>query len=126
SKIKLQNLILHNTHCNGYGQIFKENLSQNQRFGVETQMFRLTITIISADIADTAIDITLNILLTDVILILTPRLIEICAKTNESTATIKIKTSTPYKKFSCCTVWYSGIITRANSVNKIPKINVTV
>ncbi|MBQ7045011.1 MAG: hypothetical protein IJN65_00800, partial [Clostridia bacterium] len=46
SKIKLQNLILHNTHCNGYGQIFKENLSQNQRFGVETQMFRLTITII--------------------------------------------------------------------------------
>ncbi|MBQ7046032.1 MAG: hypothetical protein IJN65_06030, partial [Clostridia bacterium] len=47
SKIKLQNLILHNTHCNGYGQIFKENLSQNQRFCVETQMFRLTITIIN-------------------------------------------------------------------------------
>ena len=46
SKIKLQNLILHNTHCNGYGQIFKENLSQYQRFCVETTLFRLTITII--------------------------------------------------------------------------------
>ena len=45
-KIKLQNLILHNTHCNGYVQIFKENSSQNQRFCDETEMFRLTITII--------------------------------------------------------------------------------
>jgi hypothetical protein len=46
SKIKFYDLILHNIHCNGYGQIFKENLPQNQRFCVETSLFRLTITII--------------------------------------------------------------------------------
>ena len=47
SKIKFYNLILRNNHCNGYGQIFFENLVQNQRFCVETNMFRLAITIIS-------------------------------------------------------------------------------
>ncbi|MBQ3562351.1 MAG: hypothetical protein IJA13_02245, partial [Clostridia bacterium] len=46
SKIKFYDLILLGIHCNGYGQIFKENLSQNQRFCVETSLFRLTITII--------------------------------------------------------------------------------
>ena len=36
-------------HCNGYSQIFFENLLTNQRFGVEIvflSLFRLTITII--------------------------------------------------------------------------------
>ncbi|MBQ4130801.1 MAG: hypothetical protein IJD71_00495, partial [Clostridia bacterium] len=47
SKIKFYDLILLGIHCNGYGQIFKENLSQNQRFCVETSLFRLTITIIA-------------------------------------------------------------------------------
>ena len=32
----LKNLIVHYTHCNGYSQIFIENLLPNQRFGVET------------------------------------------------------------------------------------------
>jgi len=45
-KIKFYDLILLGIHCNGYGQIFKENLPQNQRFCVETSLFRLTITII--------------------------------------------------------------------------------
>ena len=49
SKIKFYDLILLGIHCNGYGQIFKENLPQNQRFCVETSLFRLTITIITID-----------------------------------------------------------------------------
>ena len=32
----IENSILHDTHFNGYRQIFKENLFPNQRFGVET------------------------------------------------------------------------------------------
>lgn len=46
SKIKSQHLILHDIHCNGIGQIFIENLAQNQRFCCETGLFRLTYSII--------------------------------------------------------------------------------
>ena len=37
---------MHNIHCNGIGLIFSENLSQNQRFCGETELFRLTYSII--------------------------------------------------------------------------------
>ena len=37
---------MHNIHCNGIGQIFSKNLSQNQRFCGETELFRLTYSII--------------------------------------------------------------------------------
>ena len=42
-------MILHYNHCNGYGQIFVENLLQNLRFCVETVLFRLTIIIITGN-----------------------------------------------------------------------------
>ena len=38
---------MHNIHCNGIGQIFSKNLSQNQRFCGETELFRLTYSIIN-------------------------------------------------------------------------------
>ena len=42
-----EHIFLNMPDKNGYGQIFKENLAQNQRFCVETQMFRPTITIMA-------------------------------------------------------------------------------
>ena len=38
AKLNYEDLILHDIHCNGFGQIFFENLYPNQRFGVETVM----------------------------------------------------------------------------------------
>ena len=38
---------MHNIHCNGIGQIFSKNLSQNLRFCGETELFRLTYSIIA-------------------------------------------------------------------------------